>query len=441
MPLRYPGTRDTLSTLWSLKWRMAFVFFMPVAACLAVIIYLPPKYRAEAQLLVKTDRELRYRPETGAAPGVLPEVIDNRDVLQSNIAILVSRDVIVNAIGRVGLSRLFPAIASGQQPWPTKLVGTVDRLAAQFGLRRTAPPEVPKLELAVDQFRRSLVVEAIKRTALIAVTVDSADKDIAAEAANALVQSFLFRAKAIYSNSAVQSAQRQVTRDEAVLADAERAMTEYRAANEVYQPTEQMRLLLDRQSTVDRSLAQTRSQVLELLQRQASIANQERSFASAMTIPTLTTAYKSQVLNTLTDLAASRVRERELSNEAMKVQGQIDQLSSKQTGLIELERKVGIYDQNVKVSSRRLAEELAAADLESGMSASFTVVSPAVAPVKPFRPAPITYMTIAVVCGIALAAATLAIGLLKPPKVLVSRRQIEDYTGLPILADLTITMD
>ena len=110
----------------------------------ALLLVLPPKYRAQTDLMVKTGRE--YMAQTEGDTGLTAPTTTKQEGINSEISLLTGRAVVEEAIRAIGLDNLYPGLTD-DPPW--------------F--------ESP-LDAAVDKFTKDLAAEPVKLSNVVAVS-------------------------------------------------------------------------------------------------------------------------------------------------------------------------------------------------------------------------------------------------------------------------------
>ena len=98
--------RDVVSLLLKHKGKILSSLFGTVVIVMVVTFVMDPIYEAQASLMVKMGREHVYRSEVGTnAP---PVSFDQERIVESEIQILTSRDLVRRVIEVVGLEKIYP---------------------------------------------------------------------------------------------------------------------------------------------------------------------------------------------------------------------------------------------------------------------------------------------------------------------------------------------
>src|SRR5580658_9893563 len=101
-------TRELLSILFRERLKLILVF---VGLCAVVIGYsylLTPYYEATTRLLVKTGREFQTRSDPNQPIVAVPSST-KQEIVNSEIQILTSRDLVEAVINKIGAEKLYPS--------------------------------------------------------------------------------------------------------------------------------------------------------------------------------------------------------------------------------------------------------------------------------------------------------------------------------------------
>ena len=134
--------RDFLTVLFKHKQTILIIFFAVIITVTIGSFLLPPTYEAKSSLLVKFGREYIYRPEVGerGSSDMGPLIPPNQEeVINSEIQILTSRDLIEKVIQTLKVENIYP--------WAVK----------------SPSARMTPMEAAILQFEKKLSVEGVKK--------------------------------------------------------------------------------------------------------------------------------------------------------------------------------------------------------------------------------------------------------------------------------------
>ncbi|GIL38076.1 polysaccharide biosynthesis/export family protein [Roseiterribacter gracilis] len=171
--------RDLLQIAFRFRWHATIVLAAALLGGLSLSLFMTPIYQSSSVVLVKFGREFVYRPEVGAAGGasqMVAPIIDRDEVLNEQVQILKSRDVVQGAVRAVGAERLY----------------------------RSLPRDpVEREDEAIRRFERALTIVPVRNSSTIRISFEHADSDIARDALDHFVD--LFRQNSIRAYAQLQT--------------------------------------------------------------------------------------------------------------------------------------------------------------------------------------------------------------------------------------------
>lgn len=222
-PARTFPLREMLETAFRDRRRIGLAFGICFAATLLAALLAGKQYASDASLLVRPGHEYVYVADTGSAnPGAAtPLMFDRAEAVNAETEILASRDLVRQVIVRVGWERLYPSLGRRYEDRP------------QMGLDR-----------AVDAFRDKLDVQLIKDSTVIRVSFRHRDPALAQLALRTLVEAYLERRRAIFSDERARFLDGEVATVRKRLGDAERSLADFKQTHGIVDYDQQITLLL-----------------------------------------------------------------------------------------------------------------------------------------------------------------------------------------------------
>ena len=190
-----------------LRWKLVLAcLLVPLAVGVIAGLLAPPRFTAEALMVVSISREAAGNVDIGGyGPSVLS--IDAPKAVQSEIEILTSDTVALDALRRIGPETLYPQLARG------RLFGLLPPL-----------PEADRLERASELLRHDLHADVLPNTNTIRVQFDYRDRAKAVQALRAVVDAYLARRQTIFTDSSVSYLSAEVARNDTELQAIEKRM-------------------------------------------------------------------------------------------------------------------------------------------------------------------------------------------------------------------------
>ena len=100
-------TREILSILFKERLKLIGVFLVLTLLVIGYSLVMTRSYQASARLLVKSGREFQVRSDPNQPVAASPSVT-KQEIVNSEIQILTSRDLVEAVINKIGADRLYP---------------------------------------------------------------------------------------------------------------------------------------------------------------------------------------------------------------------------------------------------------------------------------------------------------------------------------------------
>lgn len=235
-PLTTPGlsSRTVLAAIFKDWWKIAAAFLLTVAAATALASMMTPKYAANASLYVKFGREYTYRADTyradAAGSDVVAQSFDRDQVIKSEVKLLLAPDLADEVVAKLGVARLYPAIAAGAAEGPS-------------------PQDAARVA-----FLANLDAEADRDSSVVEVTFRNPDAVVAADALNALVAAYLAKRRPLFAEVRAYALEPEAAQAKGRLDEAEDALASFRLARNIVSFGTQRDLLLQQSAALDRDM-------------------------------------------------------------------------------------------------------------------------------------------------------------------------------------------
>ena len=256
--------KDHLTVIFRHKRAISAIFLITVMVVTALSFLIAPAYEAKSSLLVKFGREYIYHSETADSQAErTPPLVSQEEMVNSEINILTSRDLIEKVIRAVKVENIYP------------LVENSSSLLADIGIS----PKLPPLQAAIIKFSKNLDVRAVKKSSVIEVSFQHKDPRIAAEAVNLLIAFYKVKHLEVYSGFQSPFLERQLSIYDRKLTESENELEEFKEKNRVYDLDEQKGLLLKQQMDLDTESKDTKKNIDELRSRLSTLQAQMKAFS------------------------------------------------------------------------------------------------------------------------------------------------------------------
>jgi uncharacterized protein involved in exopolysaccharide biosynthesis len=194
----------------------------------ALLIVMPPKYRASSDLLVKTGRE--YLAQSDGDAGLTAPTSTKQEGINSEISLLTSRAVVETAINAIGIETLYPGLITSP-PWFKSV-----------------------LDGAVDKFHKDLTVEPVKLSNVIAVSFDAGTPDKAKMILDRLIGIYIDKHTQVFSASRSESYADAIARDVAQANQLEQHLTQVKLDGGIYDISAQRGALISQRVAAEAHL-------------------------------------------------------------------------------------------------------------------------------------------------------------------------------------------
>ena len=324
--------------LWRRKWWVLGPT-LAVAAIAAVAVNLVmPRYKSEARALIEGRENVFLRPD---AEKRNDRAIVDQEAVTSRVQLVLSRDVARQVIRKLKLGELpeFDPLLRGVSP--------VAHLLQVVGFAKDPLRMTPE-ERVLDSYYDRLNVYAVDKSRVIAVEFQSYDPDLAARAANAVVDDFVTLQLATQQEE-TRGAGRWLAGEIEVLrqkvADAEAKVEEFRSKSNLFVGTNNTTLSAQQLGELNSQLAAARSQKADAEAKAKFIRDTLKS---------------GKLLESADFLNSELIRR--LSEQLATVRGQFAEQSStlldNHPRIKELKAQIADLDRQLRTEAERLARSL-----------------------------------------------------------------------------------
>ena len=259
-----------MTVLFKHRYTILIIFFAVVATVTIGSFLLAPTYEAKSSLLIKFGREYIYRSEVGErGSDSRPSIpLNQEEVINSEIQILTSRDLIEKVITTLKVENIYPDFV--EDP----------------------PKTMTPLEAAILQFEKKLSVEGIKKSNVIEISFQHKDPRMAAKAVNLLVDFLKEKHLQVYSDPKSSFLEQQLSAYEQRLKESQNQLEVFKQKYRVFSLEEQRTLLLKQRTDLDTVFKTAQNQVRELQNKLSSLKNQMQTISKDVPLYTETERYK-----------------------------------------------------------------------------------------------------------------------------------------------------
>jgi uncharacterized protein involved in exopolysaccharide biosynthesis len=395
-------------SLWRRRLMVASIF---AAVLLVVGVYTAtatPLYESTSLLLIKFGREYVYQSDVGEGGQFMPR---NRETLiNSEIQILRSAEVVKGVVEAMGVETLYPSLA-------------IDPPAGQ-----------PLESVAAGRFLQNLRVRAVEDADVIQVSLRNTDPQVTARAVNLLVELFKdAHLEAFGEQQSLAFLEEKATQANEELKRSEAALLAFQAEHPQFSLEDKDALLLRERTDLETALRDVENQIVSARQRILTsdpaipgaqeqllrLRLQERSLLNthneesrqvenvrheiALVEGFLAEQESSNSSRQNREISMLTSRKQKLEDRLTAVDSDLDSLPALSGRFRELKRELETGEANYKRSAQRLETSRTSAEMDKQKLANISVIQPAYAPLEPVSPRPMLNLVVAVILGGGLA--------------------------------------
>ena len=470
--------RDFLTVLFKHKQTILIIFSAVIVTVTIGSFLLPPTYEAKSSLLVKFGREYVYRSEVGerGSSDMGPLIPPNQEeVINSEIQILTSRDLIDKVIETIKVENIYPEVV--ENPSAT----------------------MPPLEAAILRFEKKLSVEGVKKSSVIQVSFQHKDPRIAAKAVNLLVDFLKEKHLQVYSDPKSSFLEQQLSAYDQRLKDSQNQLEAFKQKYRVFSLEEQRTLLLKQRTDLDTSFKTSQNAIRELQNKLLSFKTQMRAVSKDVPLYTETERYKiiddakaqlltlqlreqdllqkynentalvinvrkeikivhdfikkqeedlkgkvrtgqntvyqdveKEMIKTQAELSSQEGKSAILRQQIAQLDKEMQTLDLRENDLQNLKREVAANEKNCKTYLEKVEEALISDNLNRQKMANISVIQAAAVPAKPIKPKKTLNIALGIILG-AVSGLGLAFFSEYTSEGLSNPERAERHLGLPVL--------
>jgi uncharacterized protein involved in exopolysaccharide biosynthesis len=238
----------TPRSLLNVVFRHRVKFVAALATCLflaaAYCLIATPKYKSTAELLVRFGSG-QQQTRLGN-PSVIPEITaqqqERKEIVNSQISLLHSRDLLADVLRTVGIARIYPKLINDDSPQQIE-------------------------QRAIEKLDHDLVSEGGKDSDVIDLSVLNPDANIAAETLRTVISKFQKRQASVYQSQQLGFLQDQLLQARTQLTDSRNAVENFKTKSGISSLDEERSLLLHQRTDTRQNLVKAISDEQEAEQR------------------------------------------------------------------------------------------------------------------------------------------------------------------------------
>ncbi len=248
--------RDILIILFKYKYKIASVFLLTILVAFIVYKLVPVRYEATSVLMLRYGREYAPPNVSGDAS---PLRVGLAEILNSEVAILSSKDLKETVIGKIGVNKFVPK-------------------AGALSDRSIDPTQV-----AIMSMEKDLQVQPGRSSNLISVSYRSENPRLAADVVNTLINNYQEKRLQVLSDpKPTLFLENKVASFYNRLRDSEQKLESFKQTNRVYAFEDQRMMLLHTREELNASASACQTQMQELREKLIVLGNEAKGIADKL---------------------------------------------------------------------------------------------------------------------------------------------------------------
>lgn len=382
------GIRDIVAAFF----RQVRLFSVVLAGCILIgiltIFFTVPLYQTSGSVLVKFGSDADARVNNPSDTTQLSN-IDRREIMQSNLDILQSHDLLKMVVEKIGVDRLYPGLS--------EKVGTSD-----------SPVEVA---IQILQ-RKHLVIKSSQQSNVIDIILLNPDPEVAADTVREIQNVFIAKQLEIFNKPQTNFLLEQVKESEAKLNKSQKDLRDFKSSVGISSIEEELNELLKQKSNAAtvafQAVDDAQDKLAELRDKETQILSTYKPYSPpAISIRKSIEEAERQLHERENNLTASR--NSTLSEQNASINRRISKLEEQRNHYNDLVRQVEVDEENYKNYMARSEEARINETLGEKKITSISVVDSPDVPVRPATPRKKLILFSSILAGILLGAAVIFI--------------------------------
>jgi uncharacterized protein involved in exopolysaccharide biosynthesis len=259
-------TAELLSIAFKHKFTITTIALVAALAAYFVTAGIPKSYQSHSVILIKPGRQYVYKPELGDSRGM--SRFQSAEIINTEAQVLNSRDLKEGLIERIGIERLYPSLFA-EKTQSSEWLQQVKALFAKFepttDTTSEPAPVVTPFEKGLRALEeKDLAIKTVKDSNIIHLYLRNERPEIAAEALDTLVDSYIDKHVQIHADVRLPLMEKNLQQYKTDLHVAEANVERYKQNFEVYDLEEEIRLKLEQRTALDNTLKDTHNRIREV---------------------------------------------------------------------------------------------------------------------------------------------------------------------------------
>lgn len=406
------GTRDIVAAFF----RQIRIFIAVVVGCvffgIITIFISVPLYLTSGSVLVKfgSDADARVNNPTG---NMQLSNVDRREIMQSNLDILQSHDLLKMVIDKVGIDRVYPGLS--------EKIGSSDS----------------PMEVAIQTMQRKhLVIKSSQQSNVIDIILLNPDPEVAAETVREIQNVFIARQLEIFNKPQTNFLLEQVKESEGKLNKSQKELRDFKSSVGISSIEEELNELQKQKSNAAtvafQAVDDAQNKLAELHDKETELLSTYKPYSPpVISIRKSIAEAERQLRERQNNLTATR--NSTLSEQTAGINRRIGKLEEQRNHYNDLVRQVQVDEENYKNYMARGEEARINETLGEKQITSISVVDTPDVPVKPATPRKKLILFSSILAGIMLGAVVVFIREFFDESFRTPKQLSKDI-GLPVLS-------
>jgi uncharacterized protein involved in exopolysaccharide biosynthesis len=279
--------RDIATILAKHKGKILGFFFGTVGLVMGVSFAMAPTYEAQASLMVKMGREHVYRSEVGTSAA--PVSFDQERIVESEIQILSSRDLVKRVIDMMGIGKIYPELIE------------------------SPPSNITPLEAAIREMQENLVIVKAKDSNVIKTAFRHEDRVVAEQALSHLVTFFKEKHLQVFSTPKASFLETQAETYQQKLNESKTNLQAFKQKHRLSSLDEERKLILEQRRDLDTSLKENQNKRHGLTSKLVALRKQISQVPERTSIESVSSSARERAIDeTEANLLSLRLKEQDL---------------------------------------------------------------------------------------------------------------------------------
>lgn len=431
-----PTPRSILASLFRQKLKFLAVFLLIAMAGFAHLKLATPLYESHGSILVKFGVDAKPDVSTNSHTSAEGTASDHREIIESDVQILQSHDLLLSLVREFGAPRLYPLLV--------KAKGS-----------REALEEIAVIQLA----KNDLTVKATASTNVIEIRLQNQNPTLAAQFVSRLIEQFVTRQTDVFNRPQIDFINDQLKRASDELETAQQGLKTFKAKSGLSSLEEEQSQLLsaksETQSAAMQNISETQTKLNELKIREVellatyrpdsfpakklheSIVVTERLLKKQQQEFKETSGVKDQAKSNNNNRNQPPKQTNALAEHIEDLGNRINEIEKQRNDFNDLQRQVQIKEENYKSYQNRLEEARANAVLNEQKITRISILDEPVVSVTPSYP---NKKFIALLTALAALLAGLGIALMAEAmdQRFINPEQVAKNLQIPVLATFSL---